>query len=123
MPDGRPLPERARTYQGRPLPRPDEELVDQGLGFDVATLLTRRQALRAFGLGAAGYEQSVTNLSQVSLDADTVFGDDSGASQLGTVTGDVKAGLTVSLIVGIDTSTTPTGRVAHRAVPAKQLFR
>jgi protocatechuate 3,4-dioxygenase beta subunit len=299
MRDGRPLPERAPTYGGRPLPRPDEELVDQGLRFDVATLLTRRQALRAFGLGAAafglaacgdgssgttssatttsssatataasgeipdetagpypgdgsngpdvleqsgvvrsdirssfgdasgtaegvpmtleltvkdlansgkafpgvavyvwhcnregeysmysdnvqdenylrgvqiadsngkvrftsifpacyagrwphihfevypdltsitddsqviatsqvalpqstceqvygesGYEQSVTNLSQVSLDADNVFGDDSGASQLGTVTGDVKTGLTVSLVVGVDTSTTPTG--------------
>src|SRR5215210_6605632 len=53
MRDGRPLVEVAPTYQGRPLPRPDEELVDQGLGFDVATLLTRRQALRAFGLGAA----------------------------------------------------------------------
>jgi len=41
------------SYQGRRLPRPDEELVDQGLGFDVATLLSRRRALRVFGLGAA----------------------------------------------------------------------
>lgn len=41
------------TYQGRRLPRPDEELVDQGLAFDVTTLLSRRQALRALGLGAA----------------------------------------------------------------------
>src|SRR5215213_7793120 len=41
------------TYEGRPLPRPGEELVDQGLGFDVATLLSRRHALRVFGLGAA----------------------------------------------------------------------
>lgn len=40
------------AYQGRRLPRPDEELVDQGLGFDLGTLLSRRQALRAFGLGA-----------------------------------------------------------------------
>ena len=57
----------------------------------------------------SGYEQSVTNLSRVSLDGDNVFGDDSAASQLGTVTGDVKTGLTVSLAVGIDTTTTPTG--------------
>ena len=295
MRDGRPLA--APTYHGRPLPRPDEELVDQGLGFDVATLLSRRQALRAFGLGAValglaacsdgsdggtssgtarssaasgtaasgeipnetagpypgdgsngpdvleqsgvvrsdirssigdasgtaegvpltleltikdlagggrafegvavyvwhcdregrysmysqgaeaenylrgvqiadstgkvrftsifpacyagrwphihfevypdqhsitddskviatsqvalpqttceqvyaqpGYEQSVTNLSQVSLEADNVFGDDSGASQLGKVTGDVETGLSVSLVVGVDTTTTP----------------
>jgi protocatechuate 3,4-dioxygenase beta subunit len=292
MRDRRPLAEAAPTYQGRPLPRPDEELVDQGLGFDVATLLTRRQALRAFGFGAAalglaacsdgsggsasggatgasrtaasgeipgetagpypgdgsngpdvleqsgvvrsdirssigdargtaegvpltleltikdlagggrafegvavyvwhcdregrysmysqgaeaenylrgvqiadstgkvrftsifpacyagrwphihfevypdqnsitddskviatsqvalpqttceqvyaqpGYEQSATNLSQVSLEGDNVFGDDSGASQLGTVTGNVDSGLTVSLVVGVDTNT------------------
>jgi protocatechuate 3,4-dioxygenase beta subunit len=42
-----------RTYEGRALPRPDDELVDQGLGFDLGTLVSRRSALRAFGLGAA----------------------------------------------------------------------
>jgi len=41
------------TYQGRPLPRPEDEVGDQGLGFDVTTLLSRRQTLRALGLGAA----------------------------------------------------------------------
>lgn len=51
-----------------------------------------------------GYEQSVTNLSQVSLQSDNVFGDDGGASQLGSVTGDVQSGYRVSLEVGIDTS-------------------
>jgi protocatechuate 3,4-dioxygenase beta subunit len=44
--------DRAPTYEGRPLARPGEEVVDQGLGFDVATLVGRRQLLRAFGLGA-----------------------------------------------------------------------
>jgi protocatechuate 3,4-dioxygenase beta subunit len=39
------------TYEGRPLARPDEELVDQGLGFDIGTLMSRRQTLRALGLG------------------------------------------------------------------------
>jgi protocatechuate 3,4-dioxygenase beta subunit len=42
------------TYQGRPLPRPDEELVDQGLAFDVGTLMSRRRLLGVLGLGAAG---------------------------------------------------------------------
>ena len=42
-----------QTYEGRPLPRPDEELVDQGLGFDVATLLSRRTLLGLVGVGAA----------------------------------------------------------------------
>ncbi|MFC4071843.1 intradiol ring-cleavage dioxygenase [Actinoplanes subglobosus] len=41
------------AYQGRRLPRPDEELTDQGLGFDLATILGRRQLLRAVGAGAA----------------------------------------------------------------------
>jgi protocatechuate 3,4-dioxygenase beta subunit len=56
-----------------------------------------------------GYSQSVTNLSQVSLASDNVFGDDSGATQLATVTGDVTSGYTVSLNVGVDTGTTPSG--------------
>ena len=58
--------------------------------------------------GQAGYEQSVTNLAQVSLAADNVFGDDAGATQLGTVTGDVTQGYAVSLAVKVDTRTTPT---------------
>lgn len=48
------MPAQSRpTYEGRPLARPDEELVDQGLSFDVTTLLSRRRMLKAFGLGAA----------------------------------------------------------------------
>jgi protocatechuate 3,4-dioxygenase beta subunit len=35
------------------MPRPHEELVDQGLGFDVGTLLSRRRLLAVLGLGAA----------------------------------------------------------------------
>jgi protocatechuate 3,4-dioxygenase beta subunit len=41
------------TFEGRPLVRPDEEVVDQGLGFDITTLMSRRRMLRALGLGAA----------------------------------------------------------------------
>lgn len=39
-------------YHGRPLPRPDEDIEDQGLGFDVGTLLQRRRILQALGVGA-----------------------------------------------------------------------
>jgi protocatechuate 3,4-dioxygenase beta subunit len=52
----------------------------------------------------AGYEQSVSNLAQVSLASDNVFGDDGGVSQLGTVTGDVGGGYTVELSVPVDPS-------------------
>jgi hypothetical protein len=57
----------------------------------------------------AGYEDSVSNLAQVSLDSDNVFGDDGGAKQLAAVTGGVDVGYTVSLVVGVDTTTAPTG--------------
>ncbi|OHV21541.1 3,4-dioxygenase subunit beta [Parafrankia soli] len=46
-------PSRTRAYEGRPLARPHEEIVDQGLAFDVGTLLSRRRMLAFFGLGAA----------------------------------------------------------------------
>jgi protocatechuate 3,4-dioxygenase beta subunit len=49
----------------------------------------------------AGYEQSVVNLGQVSLQSDNVFGDDGGARQLGTVTGSVDGGITVELTVPV----------------------
>jgi protocatechuate 3,4-dioxygenase beta subunit len=57
----------------------------------------------------SGYEGSVSNLGQVGLDTDNVFGDDGGVRQLGTASGSVSRGYTVSLTVGVDTSTTPSG--------------
>ena len=57
----------------------------------------------------SGYEDSVSNLSRVSLESDNVFGDDGGALQLATVTGDVASGYTVRLAVGVDTTTEPAG--------------
>ena len=55
----------------------------------------------------AGYEDSVGTLSQLSIDSDNVFGDDGGASQLATMTGDIGTGYTASLVVRVDTRTTP----------------
>jgi len=42
------------TFEGRLLPHPDEPVFDQGLAFDIETLLSRRQVLRAMGYGALG---------------------------------------------------------------------
>ncbi len=56
-----------------------------------------------------GYSASVKNMAQLSLATDNVFGDDSGASQLATVTGDLSNGYKVVLDVGVDTRTAPTG--------------
>jgi protocatechuate 3,4-dioxygenase beta subunit len=50
---------------------------------------------------ADGYSQSVTNLQQVSLQSDMVFGEDGGERQLGTVTGSVDEGYVVELAVPV----------------------
>ena len=56
-----------------------------------------------------GYETSVQNMAEVSLDDDHEFGDDGGGRQLATATGDVRTGYRVVLSVGIDTRTEPSG--------------
>lgn len=56
----------------------------------------------------SGYEDSVTNLAQISLSSDNVFGDDDGASQMATVTGSLSSGYDVKLTAGVDTNTEPT---------------
>ena len=45
------------------------------------------------------------NLAGLSLDTANVFGDDGGATQLGTATGDVTNGFAVALTVRVDTRT------------------
>lgn len=55
----------------------------------------------------SAYDGSARNLSQITLASDNVFGDDSGALQLATVTGGVQGGYAATLVVGIDTETAP----------------
>ncbi|ANP74394.1 intradiol ring-cleavage dioxygenase [Cryobacterium arcticum] len=56
----------------------------------------------------AAYAGSTANLAQVTLDNDNVFGDDGGALQLASVTGDSTSGYIVNLTARVDTTTTPT---------------
>ena len=51
--------------------------------------------------GTPGYEQSVANLSRVSLAGDMVFGDDGGIHQLATMSGDALEGYTAALTIGV----------------------
>jgi hypothetical protein len=51
--------------------------------------------------GTDGYAQSVSNMQQVSLSSDNVFGEDGGVRQLGTISGSVDCGLTVTLAVPV----------------------
>ena len=49
----------------------------------------------------SGYEQSITNLSQVSLTGDNVFGDDGGIHQIATMSGDAAGGYSALLTIGV----------------------
>jgi protocatechuate 3,4-dioxygenase beta subunit len=55
----------------------------------------------------SAYTGSAQNLAQVTLAGDNVFGDDAGASQLATLSGDATSGYTATLVVGVDTTTAP----------------
>jgi len=52
----------------------------------------------------AGYESSIQTLSGVSLQRDTVFGDDAGVHQIGAISGSIADGLTVELPVAVNTA-------------------
>ena len=54
------------------------------------------------------YTGSAANLAQITLDSDNVFGEDGGALQLATVSGSASDGYTASLVVRVDTTTTPS---------------
>ena len=49
----------------------------------------------------SGYDQSVGNLSQLSLQRDNVFGDDGGIHQLATMSGSASGGYTAALTIGV----------------------
>jgi protocatechuate 3,4-dioxygenase beta subunit len=71
-------------YEGRELPRPDEELVDQGLAFDVGTLLDRRRVLALFGIGAA-----TLGLAACGGSGDAASASASSSASGGTATGEI----------------------------------
>ncbi|MDN5684777.1 intradiol ring-cleavage dioxygenase [Corynebacterium glyciniphilum] len=58
------------------------------------------------------YDGSSDNLSQITLDTDNVFGEDAGALQMATISGDVDSGYIASLVVRVDTTTEPTAGAA-----------
>jgi protocatechuate 3,4-dioxygenase beta subunit len=68
------------TYEGRRFDRPEEELTDQGLRFDVVTVLSRRNLLRAVGLGVtavtlAACGADASSSGALSVTSSTSFGE------------------------------------------------
>jgi protocatechuate 3,4-dioxygenase beta subunit len=80
---------RTATYQGRPLQRPDEELVDQGLAFDVGTLLSRRRLLGVLGLGAASATLAACTGDAGSSSASASASAGAGATAAPTAAGEI----------------------------------
>lgn len=60
------------------------------------------------------YAGSTRNLAQVSLASDNVFGDDGGALQQATTSGDPASGYDVALTARVDTRTTPSAGAGPR---------
>jgi protocatechuate 3,4-dioxygenase beta subunit len=79
------------TYEGRPLVRPDEEVVDQGLGFDIGTLVSRRRILGILGVGAAtaGLAACGTAASGSSSTASTSTSNAADTSTASTSSGEI----------------------------------
>jgi len=88
---------------------PDRESITDSANAIATSQVALPKAVSERVYATTGYEQSVSNMSGMSLSSDNVFGDDGGASQLATATGNVDDGYTVKLAVRIDTSTKPQG--------------
>lgn len=91
---------------------PDVDAIDDSANAIATSQLALPQNACEAVYATAGYEASVSNLSQITLTSDNVFGDDGGAHQLATVTGDVESGYVATLTVPIDTTTEPTAGAA-----------
>lgn len=86
-----------------------------------AAISTSQLALPESMLGGVyalpAYDGSAQNLSQMTLASDNVFGDDGGALQVATVTGDAASGFTAMLTARVDTTTAPSAGAAPGGGP------
>ncbi|MFK4762374.1 intradiol ring-cleavage dioxygenase [Microbacterium sp. ZW T5_45] len=86
---------------------PDAESISDSANAIATSQMAMPEAESAAVYETSTYDGSAQNLAKVTL-ASNVFGDDSGASQLPTISGNVTDGYTATLVVLIDTSTTPS---------------
>jgi len=86
---------------------PDQQSITDSANAIATSQVALPKAVCVKVYATTGYEQSVANLSGLSLSSDNVFSDDGGASQLATVTGGIDDGYTAKLAVRVDTSTEP----------------
>jgi len=81
IPDTEPTPN-GPAYEGRLLDRVDDEVVDQGVAFDLRTLVSRRNVLSLFGLGVGA-------VALAACAADSSGSSGSGSAGSTTSTGEI----------------------------------
>ena len=88
---------------------PDADAIDDSANAIATSQLALPESALTPVYAQSAYDGSARNLAQVSIASDGVFGDDGGALQIATVTGDATTGYTATLTVRVDTGTEPTG--------------
>ncbi|GAA1158766.1 intradiol ring-cleavage dioxygenase [Ornithinicoccus hortensis] len=78
------------TFEGRPLARPEDDLEDQGAGFDAATLVTRRRVLSVVGVGvgAAALAACGTDATTSTSSSSSTSSADNGSATSGGASAD-----------------------------------
>jgi len=87
---------------------PDVDAIDDSANAIATSQLALPESALTPVYAGAAYSGSARNLAQTSIVSDGIFGDDGGALQIATVTGDATSGYTASLTVRVDTATAPT---------------
>jgi len=115
------------AFEGRLLPRPEEEVVDQGAGFDISTLLTRRRVLGLVGVGvgaaalAACGASSSGSASSTSTTADGEIPEETNGPYPADGTNGTNV-LTESGIVRSDITSSLDGGTTAEGVPLEFTF-
>ena len=91
---------------------PDVSSITDSTAAIATSQLALPEAACAAVYAESTYTGSAVNLARITLASDNVFGDDSGALQVASVAGGVSTGYTASLVVGVDTTTTPSAGAA-----------
>ncbi|RYZ24808.1 MAG: 3,4-dioxygenase subunit beta, partial [Propionibacteriaceae bacterium] len=77
------------AYEGRLLDRADEEVVDQGVSFDVRTLLSRRTVLGLLGIGAGSLALAACTTASGASDGTVSGAATSGSGAATTTAGEI----------------------------------
>ena len=77
-------PHDQKTFEGRPLDRQNEDVEDQGLAFDLGTLVSRRRALGVFGAGASVFALAACSSNATSTSSPSASASSAAASASAT---------------------------------------